>query len=264
MTLTDTAVKAAKPRQKPYKLFDGEGLYLLVTPKGARWWRLKYRHGGVEKVLSLGTYPATGLKLARKKAGSTREQLAAGIDPGAKRKAEKAALADSFKAVSDEWLGKQKATLEPDTVARLKSWLDVVCVSLGSRPIARIEPPELLAVLRRIEHRGKHETAHRTRATLERVFTYAIATGRAVRNPAADLRGALTPVKSTHFPGLTDPIKVGRLLRNIAEYQGQPAVQYALKLSAYVFVRPSELRGARWSDFDLDGVNRPGASRRRS
>jgi integrase len=251
--LTEVSVKAARPQERPYKLFDGRGLYLFVAPTGGRLWRLKYRLAGRERLLALGAWPSVSLKRAREKRDEARRLIADGIDPSAERRKAKAALADTFRAVSDEWLAKQGATLELDTVARLKSWLDVVAVSLGTRSIASIEPPELLAVLRRIEHRGKHETAHRTLATVGRVYRYAIATGRAKRDISADLRGALTPVVANNFAAVTDPAKVGALLRAIDAYQGQPSVQYALKLAPYVFVRPGELRGARWSEFSLDG-----------
>jgi len=251
--LTKLSVEAAKTREKAYKLFDERGLYLYVTPAGGRLWRLKYRLARREGLLALGAWPGVTLKRAREKGDEARRLIANGIDPSAERRKAKAALADTFHAVSDEWLAKQGATLEPDTVARLKSWLDVVCVSLGTRPIASIEPPDLLAVLHRIEHRGKHETAHRTLATVGRVFRYAIATGRAKRDISADLRGALTPVAANNFAAVTDPAKVGALLRAIDAYEGQPAVQYALRLAPYVFVRPGELRGAKWGEFQLDG-----------
>jgi integrase len=253
MALTEREIQAARATQKPVRLTDGEGLTLHINPDGSRYWRFRYRFNGVEKMLSMGTWPDTGLLLARKKRRAARDLLAAGIDPAAKRRAEKAASANTFKAVADEWLIKQGASLEPDTVGRLRAWLDVVSRVIGGKPIGSIEAPDILAVLRRVEHRGKHETAHRMRATVSRVFRYAIATGRASRDPAADLMGALTPVDKTNFAAITDPAKVGALLRAIDAYQGQPSVQYALRLAPFVFVRPGELRGARWSEFTLDG-----------
>jgi integrase len=180
--------------------------------------------------------------------------VAAGTDPSDVRKAEKRAQADSFKAIAEEWVEKQRATLEAETVTRLESWLAVVYKSLGSKPLAKIEPPELLAVLRRIEHRGKLETAHRTLAACGRVFRYAIATGRASRDISADLRGALAPAVKKNFAAITDPKRVGALLRSIDAYSGQPSTEYALKLAPLVFVRPGELRGARWAEFDLEAA----------
>lgn len=251
--LTEKAIRAAKPRQRPYKLTDGGGLVLLVTPAGARWWRLRYRHGGAEKMLSLGVYPDVSLKLAREKRDAARTQLATGIDPSAKRQAEREARSDSFRAIADEWLEAQRKTFSPATVEKARwTFDDLLFPYLGKRPVGAITAPELLAVLRRLEARGKHETAHRTRQRAGQVFRYAIATGRAERDPSADLRGALAPVRAVNRAAILDPAKVGELLRAMHAYSGQPATEIALKLAPLVFVRPGELRAAEWSEIDLD------------
>ncbi len=253
MPLTDTAIKAAKSREKPYKLFDARGLFLLVNPRGGRWWRFRYRMDGREKQMSLGCYPDVSLAKARRRRDDARELVADGIDPSRKRQAERGAKANTFKAVAAEWLAKQKfavATLEK------ANWTfnDLLFPKLASRPIALVTAPEVLAVLRPIEARGKHETAHRTKQRASQVFRYAIATGRAERDPTSDLRGALAPIKVKNRAALTDPKRVGELLRAIDGYVGQPATEYALKLAPLVFVRPGELRAAEWSEIDLENA----------
>jgi len=257
MALSDTGIRKTRPTDKPQKLTDGAGLYLLLNPNGSRWWRLDYRFGGKRKTLSMGTYPDTGLADARAKRDEARGLLAAGIDPGEHRKATKIAGADraanSFAVVAEEWLAKQK--MAPATLAKARWTLDdLVFPWIGDRPIAEIDPPEMLRLLRRIEDRGAHETAHRTKQRCGQVFRYAIATHRATRDPTADLRGALTPAKATHRPAVTDPAKVGELLRAIEGYTGGLVVRCALQLAPLVFVRPGELRQAEWSEIDLDGA----------
>lgn len=255
VALTDKAIQAAKPREKAYKLTDGGGLVLLVNPNGSRWWRLRYRHGGVEKMISFGIYPDVSLKAAREKRDAARVQIAAGIDPSAKRQAERDARADSFQAIAEEWLEAQRKTFADATVEKARwTFQDLLFPHIGRRPIREITAPELLAVLRRLEARGKHETAHRTRQRAGQVFRYAIATGRAERDPTADLRGALAPVVVTNRAAILDPAKVGELLRAIDAYSGQPATEIALKLAPLVFVRPGELRAAEWSEINLDGA----------
>jgi len=259
MPLSDTAIRNAKPTDKSQKLADGGGLYLLVNPNGSRWWRLKYRAGGKEKLLSLGTYPDTGLKDARDKRDAARKLLAAGIDPGEQRKALKAAgeerAANSFAVIAAEWLALQKPRMAAATLEKAQWTFDeLVNPWIGSRPIAAIDAAELLKLLRRIEERGAHETAHRTKQRCGQVFRYAISTGRAKHDPTADLRGALAPVVSTSRAAITDPAKVGDLLRAIDSYQGSLVTKCALRLAPLVFVRPGELRKAEWSEFDLDGA----------
>jgi len=258
MPLTDTAIRTAKPTDKPQKLADGGGLFLLLNPKGGKWWRLKYRFEGKEKLLSLGTYPDTSLKDAREKREAARKQLAAGIDPGENRKAVKAAKAreatNSFEVVAREWYGRQAPNWAPSHGEKIIRRLERDLFPwLGSRPIASITAPELLAALRRIEQRGAVETAHRAHQNCGQIFRYAIATGRAERDPSPDLKGALPPVKQTHYAAMTDPKAIGDLLRAIDGYQGTLATKCALRLAPLVFVRPGELRAAEWAEFDLDG-----------
>jgi len=250
--LTETAIKAAKGADKPYKLFDEKSLFLLVSPTGARLWRVKYRLYGKEKLLTLGSYPDVTLKRAREKRDDARKLIADGIDPSIKKKSEKNAALDIFEVIAAEWFGQQK--YKPKTRKKvewlLRDWLNKY---LGSRPIRTIAAPEILAICRRLEARGKHESAHRVRGLASRVFRYAIATGRADRDPSQDLRGALAPIVVTNHAAITEPKKIGELLRAIDDYQGQPGTSAALKLAPLTFVRPGELRAAQWSEFELDG-----------
>ena len=224
MPLTDTAIRNARPGEKPVKLFDCGGLYLLLNPNGARWWRLDYRfkaeaqdplHGRLSR--------RRDLKEARARRDSARKQLAAGIDPSEARKAAKAARGgeDSFEAVAREWLAKYAPRWAPGHASKIIGRFERdIFPWLGARPVREITAPELLEVLRRIEARGAIETAHRAHQNCGRVFRYAIATGRAERDPAADLRGALPPVKEKHHAAITDPKAIGALLRAIDGYQG--------------------------------------------
>jgi integrase len=255
MPLTDTAVRSAKPREKPFKLFDGGGLHLLVNPAGGKWWRWKYRFGGKAKLLSFGVYPDVSLKAARDKRDAARKQLAAGIDPGQARKAEKVAQAgaESFEAIAREW----HAKFAPGWVAshgdRILRRLEVdVFPWLGKRPIAELEAPDILAALRRIESRGAVETAHRAMQNCGQVFRYAVATGRAKRDPIGDLRGALPPPKEKHHASIIEPKRIAELLRAIDAYQGYFATKCALRLAPLVFVRPGELRKAQWPEINLE------------
>jgi integrase len=250
--LNDTTVRSAKAKDKPYKLFDQRGLFLLVMPSGGRLWRLKYRVYGREKLISLGAYPDVALKRAREKRDEARRLLADGIDPSAQRRASRAALLETFEGVAREWLALQSKSLAPETISILGARLhSALYPYLGSRPIGSITAQELLGALRRIEARGRHETAHRVRALAGRVLRYAVATGRAQHDVAADLKDALAPVKSKNFASVTDPVRVGELLRAIHGYSGHPVTALALKLAPLVFVRPGELRAAEWSEFDL-------------
>src|SRR5215475_4133217 len=223
MPLTDVAIRSAKPQTKPFKLFDSGGLHLLITPTGGKWWRWKYRFGGKEKGLSFGVYPDVSLKAARQKRDDARTQLAAGIDPGEARKAEKVAQAgaESFEAIAREWHAKFSPGWVADHGDRILRRLENdIFPWLGKRPIAEIKAPELLAVLRRIESRGALETTHRAMQNCGQVFRYAVATGRAERDPTADLRGALPPPKEKHHASIIDPKRVAELLRAIDAYQG--------------------------------------------
>lgn len=257
MALSDTAIRKAPLPDKPRKLTDGGGLYLLLNPNGSKWWRFKYRYGGKEKLLSLGTYPDTGLADAREKRDAARKQLAAGVDPGAHRKAEKAAgeerAANSFEVVAREWHTKQsKSWVELHASRILLRLENDIFPWLGNHPIANITAKELLATVNRIADRGAVESAHRVLQNCGQVFRYAIATGRAERNPAADLKGALPSVKQKHLAAITDPNAIGALLRAIDAYQGSFVTKCALRLAPLVFVRPGELRQAEWAEFDLN------------
>lgn len=259
MPLTDTAVRNAKLKAKLYKLFDERGLFLLVSPTGGKWWRLKYRFDGKEKLLSLGVYPDVSLKDARELRDEARKRLATGIDPSQHRKAQNSARADraanSFEVVAREWFAKFSPAWADTHSSRIISRLEGdVFPWIGGRPIAELIAPELLTVARRIEGRGALETAHRVMGYCGQIFRYAVATGRAERDPTGDLRGALPPTKGEHFPAITEPKRVAELLRMLDGYQGTFVVRCALRLAPLVFVRPGELRKAEWTDIDLDAA----------
>ena len=254
--LTDTAIRNAKAAGKNLKLADEKGLFLLVTPSGGKWWRLNYRFGGKQKTLSLGIYPEVGLKDARERREAARKLLANGVDPGEHRKATKAIklelATNSFETIAREWLAKEKPGWADTHYSKILLRLENdVFPWIGKMPITEVTAPVLLSMARRVEGRGAHDTAHRVLQNCGQVFRYAIATGRAERNPTPDLRGALTAVRQSHFPTLTDPIKVAELLRAIDGFRGTLVVQCALKLAPLVFTRPGELRMARWADIDL-------------
>lgn len=260
MPLSDIQIKRAQPAEKAKRLYDERGLYLEVSPTGGKWWRLKYRYAGKEKLLSLGTYPDTGVKLARDKRDKARELLARGVDPSDARKAEKASrtgtTTNSFEAVAREWHAtihklKVSAGHAERTLTRLEQ---DVFPWIGATPVGAVTAPQLLMTLRRIEARGAIETAHRAKQACGQVFRYAIATGRAERDPTPDLRDALKPVLVKHMAAITDPKRVGELLRAIEAYEGQPVTRGALQLAPLVFVRPGELRQAEWVEFDLEAA----------
>ena len=263
MSLSDIKIRNAKPgikpdgslTQKPYRLSDERGLYLEVSPKGGKYWRLKYRFDGKEKRLSLGVYPDISLKIARDRRDELRSQIAVGIDPSNARKAEKLskAGAESFEFVAREWHGKFRNGWSDDYAVRVLTNLEKnVFPWIGSHHIYDITASQLLAVLRRIENRGALDTAHRTNQQCGKVFRYAVATGRAERDPSQDIRGALPPVKSQHHASLTEPKKIAELLKAIDGYSGSYVTACALKLAPLVFVRPKELRSAEWTEFDLE------------
>ena len=259
MPLTDIAIRRAQPSKKSRKMFDGRGLYLEVSPRGGKWWRLKYHFWGKDKRISLGVYPDVSLKEARRRCEDARRLLAGGIDPSAHRQALKAAKAqrdsNTFEAVAREWFTKQAPSWAPSHSSLIMSRLQRnIFPWLGGKPIADINASQLLEVVRRIEQRGVLETAHRVLQNCGQVFRYAVATGRAERDLSADLRGALSPVKKKHFAALTDPKKVGPLLRVLDGYEGSLIVRCALRLAPLVFVRPGELRRAEWSDIDLEAA----------
>ena len=257
MALSNTAIINAKAADKSYKMYDTDGLFLQVTPQGGKWWRLKYRFDGKEKLLSLGTYPDISLSQARQKREDSKKQLAIDIDPSESRKQAKADnklnTENSFELVAREWWQshmKNKADSHKEKVIRrfelyLFPWI-------GKKPISSITAPQMLETLRRIEKQNKVETAHRTLQTAGQVFRYAVQTGRAVRDVTADLKGALPATTVKHMAAFTEPKDVAELLRAFDAFNGTLTVQCAIKLAPLVFVRPSELRMAKWADIDLE------------
>ena len=253
--LSDTEIRNAKSG-KQKKLFDGDGLFLAVTPSGGKLWRLKYRFAGKEKLLAFGAYPEITLADARQRREDARKLLAKGLDPGAVKKAQKQAeteTSESFEVIAREWFIKFSPNWAEGHADKIIRRLEHdVFPWIGERPIKDIKVPELLAVLRRVENRGAIETAHRLRGICGKTFGYGVSTGRCERNPAGDLMGSLSPVKGGHRAAITDPVKVGELLRAIDAYEGSFIVKQALKLAPLTFVRPGELREAEWSEFNFD------------
>jgi len=257
MPLTDTIIRNAKPADKPRRMFDGGGLYLEISPKGGKWWRLKYRYHGKEKRISLGVYPDVSLKKARERREAARKLLADGVNPSDNRKAQKATqlekAANSFGVVAREWHKKQSSTWSTrHSDGIIKRLERDVFPWLGDKAISDLTPIELLTTLRRVEERGALESAHRILGNCGQILRYAVATGRTDRDITSDLRGALPAVKTKHLSAITDPIKVGELLRAIDSYKGSMIVKCAMKLAPLVFVRPGELRQAKWEDIDLE------------
>jgi integrase len=261
MPLSDAAVRGAKPAMTPRKLSDGGGLFLLIKPKplGSKLWRLAYRFGGKQKTLALGIYPSVSLSQARRSREEARKLLASGIDPSVRRKTErrleKTAAGNSFRTVAEEVISKLEREGRAHVTISKKRWLlDFAYPAFGDRPVSEITAKELLALLREIERRGIYETAKRLRSTCGMVFRYAIATGRAERDPSADLRGALTTHRVIHRATIVQPTQIGALLRAIDNFDGQPTTRAALRLAPHVFVRPGELRRAEWGEFDLNSA----------
>ena len=258
MKLSDAAARKAKPKAKAYKMADGGGMYLEVMPNGSKYWRLKYRFAGKEKRLAFGVYPDVTLAAARSLRDDARKLLSNDTDPSAVKKARKTAhvalAANSFEIISREWFIRHSPNWKENHSSKIITRLEKdIFPWIGARPIAEISAPELLAAIRRIESRGALETAHRALACCGQIFRYAVATGRAERDPTGDLRGALPPVKKDkHFAAITDLKKVGELMRDIDGYQGSFIVKCAFKLSPLLFVRPGELRKMEWKDLDLD------------
>jgi integrase len=257
MPLSNTAILNAKPTDKPYALTDERGLSILIQPTGGKWWRFRYRFEGKAKMLSFGVYPDVGLKDARERRDAARKLLADGVDPGEHRKAAKAVkverAANSFEVIGREWFEKNRETWAPSHADKIIKRLENdVFPWLGGKAIAEITAPDVLTVLRRIEGRGTLDTAHRAGGNCSQIFRYAIATGRAVRDPVPDLRGALPPARGGNFAAITEPAKVAELLRAIDAFSGTFVVKSALLLAPLLFVRPGELRRAEWAGFDLD------------
>lgn len=254
--LTDTAIRKAKPKDKPYKVSDSQGLYLLVNPRGSKLWRVKYRINGVERKLAIGPYPEITLAEARSARDAARRQLAHSIDPNfVKRQARIEAgirASNSFSSVAQELIEKKtREGLAEPTLAKMRWFVKLLGTDFGKRPVAEITPQELLHELRKHERRGRLETANLLRAFASRVFRYSVATARAERDPAQLLIGALTTPRVKHFPAITDPVTFGALLRAIEDYQGDPAVMHALKLTPHVFQRPGEVRHMEWTEVDF-------------
>ena len=258
--LTPFEADNAKARDKTYRLYDQRGLYLEVTPTGRKYWRLKYRFGGKEKRLALGVYPKVKIAQARTAAEIARASISQNVDPSAERRAkrqEQHRLSDAytFRTVADEWLALQQTSWSENTFKNAQRRLqNYVYPYIGNLPISHIQPADVLNVIRRIENRDHIDTAHRVKQRCGQIFRYAIATGRADRDPAADLRGALAPLRTKHHAAVTEPTQVGGLLRSIAQYHGSETTRIALLLLAHTFVRPGELRKARWSEFDLESA----------
>ncbi|MBN1662866.1 MAG: integrase arm-type DNA-binding domain-containing protein [Deltaproteobacteria bacterium] len=256
MPLTEMKVLKAKPQDKKYFLFDGGGLFLLVTPSGGKLWRFKYRFDGKSKLLALGSYPEISLASAREVRKTARSDIAQKIDPGEVLKAQKKALTgdiETFEAIAREWHDKFKsnwtAAYADLKMTRMEQDL---FPWIGKKPIAEIKAPELLAALRRVESRGALETARRIRTIAGEVMRYAVATGRAERDPTGDLKGALAKPPERHHAALTEPKDVAPLLRSLDGYEGHFVVKCALRLAPLFFVRPGELRHAEWAEMDLD------------
>ena len=257
MALTDVGIRAAKPAERLKKLSDGGGLQLWIMPDGSKYWRMAYRHGGKQKMLAFGVYPTIGLREARAAREEAKKLLADGVDPSLVRKlakgAKASASANSFAAVAAELLAKKKR--EGRAPGTLEHWAWLVSLAhptIGARPIAEITAQEVLAALRVVEARGRHETVRKMRGAIGEVFRYAVAAGRAENDPTGALKGALTAATVQHRAAIIEPKAFGGLLRALAGYDGAPETRAALELLALTFVRPGELRAAEWAEFDLD------------
>jgi integrase len=253
---TDSEARTAKPEAKEYKLSFGGGLYLLVKPNGLKYWRMKYRFNGVEKSpFALGVYPQVSLKDARKQQANAKELLAQGIDPNEHKKEEKRLAIlqsdNTFRAIANEWLN-NRANITAATIKSYERYLSYAFEAIGHKPITSITPPDVLAICRKLEAKGTVETAHRVKTTCGLVFKYAVGTGRVTSDPTRDLKGVLQAVVVEHQAAITNPAQVARLMQDIQGYEGHYTTVYALKLAPLFFVRPSELRGAKWADIDLD------------
>jgi len=259
MALTDRTARNAKAKEKQYKLSDAGGLYLLVTPQGGKYWRLKYRFDGKEKLLALGAYPDVVLAIARQRRDEARKLLASGTDPGEHRKAAKATrtglAANTFEVIGREWYAKVAPSLADTTKEKIIRRLEVDAFPvIGNRPIASLAAADLIRVIERIEQRGSVDIARRVHNYIGRVFRYAVGRGLVTRDPSRDieLKDILSPADVQHHASVTDPKAVGGLLRAIEGFTGAFATRCALRLAALVFVRPGELRHAEWTEFDFD------------
>ena len=257
MSLTHIQISNAKPKEKAYKMADADALYLVVRPSGAKVWRMNYRYLDRQKTLYFGSWPDVGIASARELRDEARKKLIAGLDPAAEKKVaritQKIAQDNTFKAIAEEWLVKiEREDRAPVTLRKVRWLLDIAEPMIGSRPISKLTAQEILAVLRKVEANGRYESARRMRSVISRVFRYAIATARADRDLAADLRGALITPKVKHHAAITAPKEVGALLRAIDGYTGHELTAVALRLTPHLFVRPGELRQAEWAEIDPD------------
>ena len=259
MSLSDTQLRNMKATGKVKKVSDGGGLYLHLSPAGGKLWRMAYRFEGKQKTVCFGAYPAVSLKEAREQRDESKALLARGIDPSLHKQAAKAAsiaeTANAYEVVAREWYAKNAPRWTESNAERVLARQEKdVFPFIGKRPIAQISAPELLTVLRKVEERGALDTAHRILQDTSRIFRYAIATGRAERDPGADLKGALPVPRKGHFSTIVDTKEIGQLLRDVDAYSGNLVVRAALRLAPYVFVRPGELRKAEWTEFDLENA----------
>lgn len=258
MAMKDLELRRLKPRDRVYKLGDEYGLYIEVHPNGSKLWRLKYRHLGRDKRIAFGCYPEVGLAEARRKRDEARQKLRDGIDPLAERKREKLVArynaANTFGEVAKEYIEKMVAEGRADATTIKANWLLEQLAPIAKTAITDLKPVEVLAALKRIEAKGKHETARRCRSFASRVFRYGVATGRGETDPTSVLRGALVTPKVTHHAAILDPQAVGELLRAIDTYSGHLITRIAMQISPHVMARPGELRMADWSEFDLQGA----------
>ena len=258
MPLTVTEIKALKASEKSYRKSDGKGLYIEVPTSGSKLWRWKYRFGGKEKRLALGSWPDISLAKARELRDEARRKIAEGIDPSLERRKEKAiaklGASNTFTAIAEEYIDTKmvKEDRAESTLKKARWFLDLLKPAIGHVPVTDIDPQMLLAALRKLEAKGNHETAKKCRSFASRVFRYGAWTGRCQVDPASTLQGALTSVKAKHYAAILEPQKFGDLLRAIDCYEGQPITKYALNIAPHVFVRPGELRHAEWQEFDLE------------
>lgn len=259
MALTDMKVKAAKPQDKAYKLSDEKGLHLLVSPKGAKLWRFSYRFLGKQKTLAIGVYPDVSLSNAREKRDDARKLLANDMDPGEVKKAQKASrldrAANSFEVVARRWHGNGEAKWSASYSKKVIQMLERDLFPwIGGKPVADLDAPEFLAIARRLEARNLVDAAHRAMQLCGQIMRFAVAEGLVSRDPVGDLRGALQSVKTEHMASITDPVRVGEILRMFDGFKGSYQVMQALKLAPLVFTRPGELRQAKWKDIDLNAA----------
>lgn len=246
-------VESAKPKDADYKMRDRDNMYLSVTKKGKKYWRMDYRFDGKRKTLKIGTYPEVTLKQARIFCSDAKKLLNEGTDPSCAKNKSPNDLVRTFKQVGEDWYDNKISGMSDGHTVRVKRMLNKELYPyIGNRPVDEITTPELLEVLRKIEGRGVIDTAHRAKQTASQVFDYAIQCGDCLNNPAKQVTGALKPKRSNHFPSITDPIGVGRLINHIDCYHGSTVVRTALKLSALLFLRPIELRSLEWCEIDFD------------